>query len=155
MKMIGDRIKTAREALGMSQEELGQAVGVTRVTVSRWETNAIRPRGKLPKLAKALKKPVEWFQPQEVQQSNGVEAMNRIVTIERELELLKGQGSSHSIPPEVFSAWQNAPEQVQILCRFFLTKDRRYLKELKLSASNQKLLQSIFPTLGIGPKSRS
>ena len=38
MSDIGDRIKEMREALGISQAELAEKVGVKRNTVSSWET---------------------------------------------------------------------------------------------------------------------
>ena len=36
-------ITTFREALGMTQKELGEALGVDGMTVSRWERGALRP----------------------------------------------------------------------------------------------------------------
>ena len=36
-------ISTLREALGMTQVELGEQVGVDKMTVSRWERGTIRP----------------------------------------------------------------------------------------------------------------
>ena len=38
---IGDIIRSKREELGMNQEDLAQAVGTTKPTVSRWETGEI------------------------------------------------------------------------------------------------------------------
>lgn len=37
--------RAIREAAGASQEDVGQAVGVHRETVSRWERGLRRPRG--------------------------------------------------------------------------------------------------------------
>lgn len=36
-------ITTLREALGMTQAEFGERVGVDKMTVSRWERGALRP----------------------------------------------------------------------------------------------------------------
>lgn len=41
--MIGDRIKAAREAAGMSQSDLARAAGVQRQLVSRWENGTHNP----------------------------------------------------------------------------------------------------------------
>lgn len=41
--MIGDRIKAAREAAGMSQSDLARAAGVPRQSVSAWESGAYSP----------------------------------------------------------------------------------------------------------------
>lgn len=48
-------IKTLRERLGLSQVELGKALGVSRASVSNWEAGVNLPRGKrLQKIADAL-----------------------------------------------------------------------------------------------------
>jgi transcriptional regulator with XRE-family HTH domain len=39
---IGEAIRAAREAKGMDQGQLAEAVGAARETVSRWETGALR-----------------------------------------------------------------------------------------------------------------
>lgn len=51
---LGDRIRVARERLGMTQAELGQAVGVARETVGNWELGLTSPRNKLGKLRDVL-----------------------------------------------------------------------------------------------------
>lgn len=38
VETMGERIKTLREARGLTQEQLGKAVGVTKGAVSAWET---------------------------------------------------------------------------------------------------------------------
>jgi DNA-binding XRE family transcriptional regulator len=47
-------ITTLREALGMTQAEMGDKMGVDKLTISRWERGALRPNasslGKLEKL---------------------------------------------------------------------------------------------------------
>lgn len=146
--MIGDRIRLAREALGMTVQQLGDAIGVTRATVSRWENNHIRPSRKLPHLAKALKKPVEWLQGEVSQPSEP----GRIAAIERDLALLKG---SSTIPLEVVAAWRDAPEQVHILCKFFLLKDPNLLKELRLSPRDMRLFLGVIELLEIASKPHS
>lgn len=51
---LGDRIRAARERLGMTQAELGQAVGAARETVGNWELGVTSPRNKMGKLREVL-----------------------------------------------------------------------------------------------------
>ena len=54
-KLIGDRIKAARLAKGMNQEQLGEKLGVSFQTVSSWETEKFIPDSDhLPALSRAL-----------------------------------------------------------------------------------------------------
>lgn len=39
---IGKRIKTRRKLLGMTQEELGKIVGVTKAAIGQWESGQIK-----------------------------------------------------------------------------------------------------------------
>ena len=48
--MTGDELKQLRTRLGMTQDELGQRLGVARVTVARWEIGLRR----VPELAARL-----------------------------------------------------------------------------------------------------
>jgi phage repressor protein C with HTH and peptisase S24 domain len=53
--LIGERIRQAREKKRLTQEQLGQLVGVTDAAVSQWETGGIQPAQKnLAKIAQAL-----------------------------------------------------------------------------------------------------
>lgn len=40
METMGDRIRMLRQAKGLTQEELGARVGVSKVAVSQWETGS-------------------------------------------------------------------------------------------------------------------
>ena len=42
MMTLGQRIAQYRKAMGISQEELGGRLGVSRQAVSKWETDAAR-----------------------------------------------------------------------------------------------------------------
>ena len=54
-KVIGERIKAARKVKGLSQEDLGDLLGVSFQAVSSWETGKFIPDSDhLPALAKAL-----------------------------------------------------------------------------------------------------
>lgn len=43
--MNADRVKAIRQALGITQEELGRRVGVSECTVSLWESGRRNPNG--------------------------------------------------------------------------------------------------------------
>lgn len=62
MTRMAEKIRLAREAKGLTQEAFAEAVGVEPPSVSRWENGVNEPKGKLPKIAQVLGKPVEWFQ---------------------------------------------------------------------------------------------
>lgn len=60
--MIGPRLRAARRAAGMSQEELGAAIGVSKMAVSKYESGAAVPgSARLAALAEALGVPVSWI----------------------------------------------------------------------------------------------
>ena len=60
---IGDRIKAAREATGLSQEALAKAVGRSQSAVAEWETNESAPRRDIiGNLADTLKVTQEWLE---------------------------------------------------------------------------------------------
>jgi len=40
---LGDKIRKFREKLGLSQDEFAQQIGVSKMTVVRWETNSTKP----------------------------------------------------------------------------------------------------------------
>lgn len=61
-RAIGRRIAEAREAVGMSQEDLAERVGVRSATISRYERGAFQPRlDKLAPLASALGTSADWL----------------------------------------------------------------------------------------------
>ena len=56
MPTIGENIRTRRKALGMSQNELAEAIDANRVTISKYETGGYLPSvPALERLAAALK----------------------------------------------------------------------------------------------------
>lgn len=58
----GETIKQAREAGGMTQEQLAEALDVTRQAVSKWEADLSRPaRSKLERLSEVLEVPPETW----------------------------------------------------------------------------------------------
>jgi len=59
---IGDRMKKRRKALGLSQKDLGEPVGITWQQVHKYESGRDRARlGRLQKCANTLQVPVEYF----------------------------------------------------------------------------------------------
>jgi transcriptional regulator with XRE-family HTH domain len=59
---MGERIRLARDEIGMSQVELAEAVGVDSNTISRWERNLNRVTSDyVRKLAKALNKTIPYL----------------------------------------------------------------------------------------------
>lgn len=62
MKHIGDRIRQARENLGLSQEELAARIGKTQPSLSLYESGKRGIHIKdFPLLAKALNVPIGYF----------------------------------------------------------------------------------------------
>ena len=58
----GEQIKQAREAQRLTQEQLAEALGVTRQAVSKWEADLSRPaRSKLERLSEVLEVPPETW----------------------------------------------------------------------------------------------
>ena len=52
--IYSERIKSARESLLMTQEELALELGVTPITVCRWETGKVEPSIKAKKAFRDL-----------------------------------------------------------------------------------------------------
>lgn len=76
MNEIGNRLYQRRKELGLTLEEVGNAVGVGKSTVRRWENGMIKNMGrdKIAALAKVLKiSPVELV-PGDTQQPQGLSA---------------------------------------------------------------------------------
>ena len=93
---IGERIAHARGWLGISQEELAERVGVSRDTISKWETNVFRPRrSRIGKLEKALGVDLRDRPPPV---SDRVQAMIDGLTSEQREYLLE-QLTGHPPPP--------------------------------------------------------
>lgn len=60
MKGFGDRLREARIAAGMTQEQLGFALGVTKSSISAWENGRETPGFRLlPELRQVLKRSLD------------------------------------------------------------------------------------------------
>lgn len=63
MANMGERIRKARRAAGLTQDELAERVGVRAGTILRWENGHQEPRGRrLQAIADATGKSVAWLQ---------------------------------------------------------------------------------------------
>ncbi|WNO60418.1 LexA family protein [Rheinheimera sp. MMS21-TC3] len=59
---INSRIKRLRADLGYTQDQLGKAIGISGVSVSKWESSDSEPKSKhLPALAKSLKVSLDYL----------------------------------------------------------------------------------------------
>jgi transcriptional regulator with XRE-family HTH domain len=58
---LAERVKNARMELGLSQREFARLVGVAQSTVSRWEAGISPPMYNAAALARATRRPPEWF----------------------------------------------------------------------------------------------
>ena len=62
MKSVGGKIKDARKAKGLTQDQLAQKSGVATMTIRRYETGNRQPRlEQLQKIADALEIPIVFF----------------------------------------------------------------------------------------------
>ena len=57
--MTGDELKQLRTRLGLTQDELGQRLGVARVTVARWELGLRQISEPMARLIQYLQKEVK------------------------------------------------------------------------------------------------
>lgn len=59
---LGEKIIISRKKQGLSQVDLADALGVSRQSISKWETDEAKPEiSKLPTLAKVLNVSVDWL----------------------------------------------------------------------------------------------
>lgn len=61
-KKIGEKIKLAREAMGITQEEMAQKLGYSdRLALYRLETGQKSPYRKITQISHITKRPLLWF----------------------------------------------------------------------------------------------
>jgi len=61
-QLIGERIKAARAMAGMSQRALGAAIGVSAMSISKWERGLVPLSSRrLLQLGEAMDRKVEYF----------------------------------------------------------------------------------------------
>ena len=60
--LVGDRIRRRRILLGFTQDQLGEALGISYQQIQKYETGANRiSAGRLYQIAETLETPVGWF----------------------------------------------------------------------------------------------
>ena len=60
--MYGEKIKAKRKAMGLSQDDLAEKLGVTRQAVSKWETDRAQPTtSNLQELARVFSVDMAYF----------------------------------------------------------------------------------------------
>ncbi|MCW7252341.1 helix-turn-helix domain-containing protein [Escherichia coli] len=59
---ISERIRKRRRDIGLTQQQVAKAIGVTRVSVTKWENGSTKPDGEnLHLLSKLFSKSPEWI----------------------------------------------------------------------------------------------
>lgn len=62
IQTLGERLRYAREAAGLTQDDVAKAFNIRRVSVTQWEADKTRPAlQRLPELADLLSTKVEWL----------------------------------------------------------------------------------------------
>lgn len=90
MNWDGERLKSAREASGLTQEELGKKVDVTGVTIMRYEKNQRQPRlGQFQRIADALGVDVNWLMNGKTLEQRDQEMKDKVKRRFTEVELEK------------------------------------------------------------------
>lgn len=148
MAGIGDRIKMARTALGMTQEKLAEKVGVETPSVSRWESGISNPRPRhIPSLAKALEKRPDWFLQEE---NKGLEA------IQKRIKALEDDKANLDVssPSELRVAWGASEPWRRAVAMFFLTGDQSQLTKDVPEEFRKRLLKGL-DFYKMSPKSRT
>lgn len=100
----GTRIREARKAAGLSQTELGDAMGVTQSVVSNWETGELQSwRDVAEKLAKVLGKPSRYFatEPESLAETKGIQVVGEVQAgaFKRALEIPPGERATINVLP--------------------------------------------------------
>ncbi len=101
--MINEKIRQSRTAQKMTQEGLAKQIGLSKATISQWESGTTEPNGKnLVALAKALRVTVEWLLddkatalPSNVEAPKDLEASEKLVSVPfyKDIQLSAGNGS--------------------------------------------------------------
>lgn len=112
--MLTKRLRERRKAMGMTQAEIAEAIGVSPKTVSHWETGERLPDfPTILRLAQVLATSVAYLGGE----TSDPRSMNEI-----------GQGSGESIAP--YFPTRLAPEDIQELERVYLEIERRRKQNL-------------------------
>ena len=89
---IGERIKNAREAAGLTQHELAEKIGVKTRQIQYYEADESNPYRKLSKIADATGKSIEWLREEEMPLARDEEVvLGAVRELHQELRLLRKQ----------------------------------------------------------------
>lgn len=89
---LGNRLAHLREKTGISQERLGELLGVTRQTVSSWETDKLLPKPEnLRALCRCFRVEYEYFFPkgEETQSKQVQELAAAVMALQRQVSALQ------------------------------------------------------------------
>jgi transcriptional regulator with XRE-family HTH domain len=85
-RAIGERIRQARNELGVTQKELADLVHVTSRAVTDWETGKVTPWARMSDLAAILEKPAPWLRCEEDLDSSEVrKLLEQVLASQRDL----------------------------------------------------------------------
>lgn len=140
MQTIGEKITQLRKKAGLSQEELGNAIGVSRQAVSKWELNAIQPKAKMIQaLSLFFHVSIHYFFDElpEPKENNGRPKTlgEKIYELRRKAGVSQEQlGELLGVSRQSVSNWETdclAPkkENLQALCTYFQVEEDYFLSE--------------------------
>lgn len=112
---LNEKIYACRKRAGLSQEALAERVGVSRQSISKWETGEAMPEiGKLPLLAQAFDVTADWLLSEE--------------PMPEEAKAEEPEASASTPPPAAAApqATSADPEWMNSLPRFLVGMVRRY-----------------------------
>lgn len=82
---LSEKIITSRKKQGLAQVDLADALGVSRQSISKWETDESKPDiNKLPALAKTLGVSIDWLLSEEDVEENKEESFHETVSMSEE-----------------------------------------------------------------------
>ena len=83
LESLGPRIRAARKAKGMTQEDLAESIGAARPSISHWENNKVKPDSEsLSKLAEILDIPLSQLLGDDEKNNNKPHRINSDETLE-------------------------------------------------------------------------
>lgn len=87
---LGERVREAREAIGLSLEEAAQRMAVKTMTLKSWETGKTQPRpNKLQMLAGVLGVPFSWLLEGGEQHDPIIDGNSRLAQLEHKVERMR------------------------------------------------------------------
>lgn len=149
-KLIGYRIKIAREAKGWSQEALADELDTAQTTIARWEAGTFPSRIGLPKIAAALDKPVEWFSEPLPSDSQFEE---RLKALEEKAQAIMSPKEPYIANPDlqkVWATWDKTPAGLRASALYLITGDEADLKSLHAKVREElKALRKYIPQIRV------